>query len=68
MTAGLIAFVVVVATNIVALLLDLLLHLSGWPTITTYVQTWPMLGVVILLWEVAGVVGLALHFCTCEGG
>ncbi len=67
MTAGLIVFVIVTAGNVVALLLDLLLDLSGLATITAHVQTWPLLGVLIVLAEVAGVVGLALHFCTCEG-
>lgn len=61
-TVGLIVFVLVVALDVVALLLDLLLVAGGFSTITAFVRRNPWAGVAALAVQAAGALGLAAHF------
>ncbi len=63
---GLLVFIAVTTSNMVALGLDSALLLDGFRTITEFVVARPVLVWAILALEVVGVVGLAVHFL-CRG-
>lgn len=61
MTAPLLGFIVVVVIDVLTLLFDLFLMVSGYETISGHVWTHPQLGVPLVLVQTAGLAGLVLH-------
>lgn len=62
MCLGLVAFIIVVLTNLVALVLDLYLYYTGMTTITDRIPNTPSLAFLIIAWQAVGMLGLAYHF------
>jgi hypothetical protein len=61
MSVGLVLFLVMLAVDVAAMLLDLELLLAGKPTITQHVLKHPVFAIPILGWQAMGVLGLADH-------
>lgn len=62
MTIYLLLFIVVVAADVLALILDLVLRLTGLWTITELVRRYPAWGIPLVALQIAGAVFLGLHF------
>jgi hypothetical protein len=61
MSAPLAGFIVVVVIDVLTLLFDLFLMVSGYETISGHVWTHPQLGVPLVLVQSAGLAALAWH-------
>jgi hypothetical protein len=61
---GLLLFLVIIAVDVLALMVDEFLNVHGYTTITVFSLAHPWIAWLLVAWQLGAPVGLAWHFLT----